>query len=116
MGGSVEEVWSPPAACQMVGHFRLIVDGRAVVYELMLLDVVEAGLRMRVKHVSDSFVGWEERDEWQEFSPQTATRSSLNFHGLTMRQTSESTMEIEISLERGGETTEHLLQLRRAPL
>src|SRR5688572_27278838 len=60
-GGQMEETWAPPVGGQMVGHFRYWRDGQPQIYEIMLMDVVEGGVRLRVKHFNPDFTGWEER-------------------------------------------------------
>ena len=48
LGGQVEESWAPAAGGQMVGYFQLVKGGRPSFYELLLLDSVPGGLRLRV--------------------------------------------------------------------
>lgn len=67
-GAPAHEVYSPPAAGQMVGHFRqLRPDGSVLFYELITLSVSEGKLRYRVKHFDPDLQGWEDRNESQMF-------------------------------------------------
>jgi hypothetical protein len=116
LGGQLEETWSPPVGGQMVGHFSLTHDGQPAFYEIMLLDVAEGGLRMRVKHFNPDFVGWEEKDAWVTFEPQRVSADALEFNGLTIRRTAPDTIEMRLMLRRASGVREEVLTFRRAPL
>lgn len=116
LGGELEETWAPAASAQMVGHFRLTRGGAVVFYEIMLLDVVDGGLRMRVKHFNPDFVGWEERDGWHAFEPVSVSAERLEFSGLSLRRVGEDALEIVISIRYADGVREETLRLRRAPL
>lgn len=113
-GGTVEEIWSPPAGGQMVGHFSLVRAGAPALYEIMLIDRQADGLRLRVKHFNADFTGWEERDGWHAFPPRAATPGALAFGGLTMRRDGEE-LVIAVAISENGTAREELLRLRRAP-
>lgn len=116
LGGELEETWAPAASGQMVGHFRLMHDGAVVFYEIMLLDVVDGGLRMRVKHFNPDFVGWEERDGWHAFNPVSVSADSLAFTGLVIRRVGNDAFEIVMSIRYPEGVREETLRMRRAPL
>ena len=116
LGGELEETWSTPASGQMVGHFRLVNGGVVAFYEIMLLDVVDGGLRMRVKHFNPNFVGWEERDGWHAFNPVSVSEDTLSFTGLTLRRVGDDALEIVISIRYADGVRDETLRLRRAPL
>ncbi|HET9231942.1 MAG TPA: DUF6265 family protein [Vitreimonas sp.] len=116
LGGELEETWSTPASGQMVGHFRLVRDGVVAFYEICLLDVVDGGLRMRVKHFNPDFVGWEERDGWHAFNPVSVSEDTLLFTGLTLRRVGDDALEIVLSIRYPDGVREETLRLRRAPL
>ena len=60
-GGQVEEAWFSPAGRSMSGSFRLVRDGLAVMYELLLLEQDDdGGIYYRFKHV---LRGWEPLEE-----------------------------------------------------
>ncbi|MYG48256.1 MAG: hypothetical protein F4164_02555 [Gemmatimonadales bacterium] len=60
-GGQIEEAWFSPAGRSMSGSFRLIRDGLAVMYELLLLEQDDDGeIYYRFKHVGRGWVPWEE--------------------------------------------------------
>ena len=116
MGGEVEEVWSPAAGGQMVGHFTYSRDGQPVFYEILLIrpDKDGAGLEMLVKHFNADFTAWEEKDEWVTFeagSVGPGTRIDMNGLSLvleggvltatvTMRQRDGSVSDVPFVMER----------------
>lgn len=116
MGGLVEETWAPPLGCQMVGHFRLVVDGNPLVYETMMIDVAEGRLRLRVKHFTREFVGWEERDAWRTFKFVHASPDELSFDGLVIRRSGVDQIDIVVTLGRNGRVHDERLPMRRDPL
>jgi hypothetical protein len=60
LGGTAEEVWLPPTGGAMPGMFRLVRDGRAVVYELVLIEREAEGTFLRFKHVGPGWRPFEE--------------------------------------------------------
>jgi hypothetical protein len=115
-GGQMEETWAPPVGGQMVGHFRYWRDGQPQFYEIMLLDIVDGGVRMRVKHFNPDFTGWEERGEWHAFEPVSAAPDALIFNGLEIRREGEDRIVMRIRLRRGDVVDEEILRFERAPL
>jgi hypothetical protein len=60
-GGDIEEAWFSPAGGAMSGSFRLVIEGRARMYELLLLETDPDGsIYYRFKHVMP---GWVPREE-----------------------------------------------------
>lgn len=117
LGGTIEEVWSPPQGGQMVGHFALYRDGAPVFYELLLIDEQLGGVRMRVKHFNPDFTGWEDRGGWHSFEPVASGPQSLAFRGLTLRREGEELLITLTLRDRAtGAVTDEVLRLRRAPL
>lgn len=114
-GGEMEEVWSPPVGGQMVGHFRHWRDGQPQFYEIMLLDVVDGGVRLRVKHFDPDFTGWEERGEWHTFEPVLASGDRLLFDGLDIQREGADRIVMSIRIRRGDVVDEEILRFRRAP-
>ena len=115
-GGEMEEAWSPPIGGQMIGHFRHWRDGQPAFYEFLILDVVEGGVRMRVKHFSPDGRAWEEAERWLTFEPVSASPDALIFEGLAIRRTGADTMEMTLRMRRGETVSDEILRFRRAPL
>lgn len=114
LGGEMEEVWSAPAGGQMVGHFRLVQDGKPVFYEFILLDVVEGGVRMRLKHFNPDHTAWEDKDAWTTFSPVSASKDKLEFSALTIERTGVDTLTMKLKLRQEGKVVEETLKFQRA--
>jgi hypothetical protein len=114
LGGEIEEVWSPPAGGQMVGHFSLVRKGAVALYEMEVLDPSDQGLRMRVKHFSGGFVGWEEKGAWHTFEAISADRNELRFSGLTMRREGDRRLVITLVLKDSAGDHVEVLRLERA--
>ncbi len=115
-GGQMEETWAPPIGGQMVGHFRYWREGQPQFYEFMMMDVVEGGVRMRVKHFNPDMVGWEEKGAWVEFEPLSAGPDALIFNGLEIRRVSADRIVMTIQIRRGDVVTSDVLTFQRAPL
>lgn len=103
MGGEVEEVWSPASGGQMVGHFRYSRDGAPGFYEILMIDLTETGMRMRVKHFNPDFTAWEDKGDWVAFEPVSTSASRLVFKGLVL----------EHIVDEDGETMIATLQMRQ---
>ncbi|MBL8547294.1 MAG: hypothetical protein JNL81_12585 [Hyphomonadaceae bacterium] len=114
--GQMEEVWSPPVGGQMVGHFRYWRNGEPQFYEIMMMDVADGGVRMRVKHFNPDFTGWEDRSEWHTFEPVSASPDALIFNGLEIRREGEDRLVMTIRMRQGETVTSEILRFQRAPL
>jgi hypothetical protein len=115
-GGQMEESWAPPIGGQMVGHFRYWRDGQPQFYEFLMMDVVDGGVRMRVKHFNPDMVGWEEKGEWVTFEPVSVGPDALIFNGLAIRREGADRIVMTLRLRHGETVTEEILRFQRAPL
>jgi hypothetical protein len=114
LGGQLEEVWSAPAGGQMVGHFRLLRDGKPVFYEFILLDVAEGGVRMRLKHFNPDHTAWEDKETWTTFTPVSASREKLVFSALTIERSGPDALTMTLKLRRNGNVVDEVLKFQRA--
>lgn len=114
LGGQLEEVWSAPAGGQMVGHFRLVSDGKPVFYEFMLLDVADGGVRMRLKHFNPDHTAWEEKDAWTTFTPVSVSAEKLVFSALTIERMGPDALTMTLKMRRDGKVVEEIMKFRRA--
>jgi uncharacterized protein DUF6265 len=62
-GGTTDEHWSAPAGDNMMGVFRYIKNGKAVFYEMLLIEMTATGPVLRLKHFNPGLIGWEEKNE-----------------------------------------------------
>lgn len=115
-GGQMEEAWAPPVGGQMVGHFRYWRDGQPQFYEILLLDVAEGGVRMRVKHFNPDFTAWEDRGEWVTFAPISAGPDALIFDGLEIRREGADRIVMHLRMRSGESVRTEILRFQRAPL
>jgi hypothetical protein len=116
LGGRIEEVWSPAEGGQMVGHFQLSVGGKPQFYEIMLLDVQPAGLRLRVKHFNPDFTAWEDKGGWHSFEPVSVAPNQIRFNGLSLEREGDAlTMSVRLK-QKDGSVAEHPIRLKRAPI
>lgn len=116
LGGQLEEVWSAPAGGQMVGHFRLLQDGKPAFYEFILLDVVEGGVRMRLKHFNPDHTAWEDKETWTTFTPVSASPQKLEFSGLTIERKGPDALTMTLKLRRDGKVVDEKLEFKRTAL
>lgn len=101
----------------MVGHFRLEQGGAPALYEFMVLDEFEGGLRMRVKHFNPTFVGWEERDAWHTFGFVSVGPGTLTLDGLELLREDSDRLTMQLHIGRAdGSTETETLHFQRAPL
>lgn len=114
--GQMEETWAPPVGGQMIGHFRYWREDQPQFYELLLLDVIDEGLRMRVKHFGTDMVGWEEKDDWITFEPVSVEPDALLFNGLEIRRVNDERIVISLRMRHGDTVKEEIIRLTRAPL
>jgi hypothetical protein len=61
-GDLSEETWAPPSGDCLVGMWRLVVGGKAKLYELLTITAEPDGLVLRLRHFDRSGVGWEDRE------------------------------------------------------
>jgi hypothetical protein len=83
LGGISEEMWTAPHDGAMLGLYRLIRDGKPVLYELLAISEHEGSLLLRLKHFNPDLTGWEEKSETVDFPFVAKTEGRLQFAGLT---------------------------------
>ena len=94
LGGAVEEIWSAPAGDSMMGMFRLVADGQAAFYELMVIRQSGESLILQLKHFHGDLKGWEERDETVDFPLVALAEDRAWFAGLTFERTSADELQV----------------------
>jgi hypothetical protein len=99
----------------MVGHFRMLRDGKPAFYEFILLDVADGGLRMRLKHFNPDHTAWEDKEDWATFNPVSAGPDELVFSGLRILRSGPDAITMKLRVRNGDQVSEETLQFRRAP-
>ncbi len=113
-GGVNEELWSKPNGGAMVGTYRLIKDGKAVFYEMMMLVEREDSIVLRLKHFNPDFTGWEEKDKSVDFKFVNKAGSRMNFSGLTFDKVSGDKLNIYLALkQKDGSVKEEVFSMTR---
>lgn len=113
LGGAVEEVWSAPVGGSMVGHFRLVRDGKPVFYELLTLIEVDGSVEMRLKHMNPDMTGWEEKNDFLTFALVKHDTSGAYFGPFTIKRTGPNSWEGFLAMQQGGTTSEEKFTFRR---
>lgn len=55
---SMREVWDLPRGDAMVGHYSMMEDGRAFLYELLVIEQGEDGPTLRIRHFNRGLEPW----------------------------------------------------------
>lgn len=114
LGGTFDEVWSAPAGGAMMGHFRLVKDGKPVFYELLTVLEHEGSLEMRLKHANPDMTGWEEKNAFVTFKLVKLDATGAYFSGFTLKRIDADTLEGYLALRANGAVREEKFIFRRA--
>ena len=115
-GQKFEEVWTRPSVGTMVGLFKLYTDEGVSFYEILLLEVEDGALSLKVKHFSDEFVSWEDKEDYVNFKLVAKEEDALHFGGISFYRRSDDRIDGYIVMRNGDEVTEHhLVHERQAP-
>lgn len=106
LGGEAEEIWSPPKAGSMMGMYRLVRDGRPVLYELLTLVEEGGSLILRLKHFGPDLTGWEEKEKTVDFRLVSVGEGSVHFEGMSFHREGDGKLNVYLAVERQGALTE----------
>jgi hypothetical protein len=98
LGGTVEEIWSPPRGGAMMGVFRLVKDGETAFYELMTIVPDEGSLVLRLKHFDADLSGWEEKGETVDFRLVAVGDGAYRFEGLSFQPEGPERLNIHLAM------------------
>lgn len=114
--GAIDEIWSTPAAGQMVGLFRLVKDGHVAFTEHMVLIEHEGSVELRVKHFSPAFEAWEDKAEFVRFPLVRLEATRAHFHGLTIERRGADAIVLYLVMtsRSGAPPRQVVLEYRRA--
>ncbi|MFY9610679.1 MAG: DUF6265 family protein [Blastocatellia bacterium] len=119
-GGITEENWSSAAGDNMMGVFRYVKDGKAVFYEMLLIETTSSGPVLRLKHFNPGLKGWEEKDEVHSYPLVELGRNRAVFERpdkqsrLIFHRTSEAEMSIWLEQTRNGKPSAQEFKYRLA--
>jgi hypothetical protein len=107
LGGTCEEVWTPPLGNNMMGMFRLVKNEKVVFSELLFIVESEGSLVLKLKHFDTDFKGWEEKDQAQSFPLVKSATNVAYFDGLTIRKREDGTLQAFVAIKlKSGEIKE----------
>ena len=107
LGGTTEELWTPPLGSSMMGSFKLVVDNEVQFYELCTITEENETLLLRIKHFNSDLKGWEEKDETEDFPLVKIEPNKVFFNNITFEKTSETSLNIYVIFKEdsGNETS-----------
>ncbi len=98
LGGTTEEVWTPPSGGSMMCVFKLIVDDKVSFYELVTIVELNETLLLRLKHFDKNLHGWETKDETIDFRLVKITPDRVYFDEFTFERISENEINIYVMI------------------
>ena len=119
-GGVTEENWSPPEGDAMMGMFRYVKGGKAVFYEMLLIEMTSTGPVLRLKHFHPGLKGWEEKDEAFSYPLIDLRKDRAVFERpdkstrLVFQRTSDATMAIWLEQTMDGKSSSQEFKYRLA--
>jgi hypothetical protein len=116
-----EEIWTAPSGDSMVGVWRLVIDGKLRISEILAITAEPDGPTMRLRHFDPKLIGREEKDRPVVFrlvawKPREAVFEGPGVNGeglvrLSYRRPTDDTL-VAI-LEKGGKAEEFRYRLAR---
>ncbi len=67
-GGSVEAFWSAPEGNNLLGSMRMMTEGKATMYEILVVEQTGPNVTLRVKHFNPGLTGREEKDAFDQYA------------------------------------------------
>ena len=114
-GAKATEVYSPPGAGTLAGHF-VQEDGKGGIafFELMQIAEVDGSLVYRLKHFTSELAGWEEKDEYVSFPLVEIGANAAWFDGLTLRRDGDMLISAVRVEQRDGSVQELVFRYHRS--
>jgi hypothetical protein len=98
--GDMEENWSEPMGNSMMCAYRCVKDGKVIFYEFIVIEQMDSGPVMKLRHFSPGNIGWEEKDKPYEYPLMFLEADKARFErpdkktALTFHRTSADTMKV----------------------
>lgn len=99
LGGTAEEIWSPPLGGSMMFVFKLVVDKKVSFYEIGHIKESGETLLLQLKHFYGSLEGWEEKDETVDFKLVRVEKDRLYFDGFTFERIGPDELNLYVVIE-----------------
>ncbi|MCU0240483.1 MAG: DUF6265 family protein [Pyrinomonadaceae bacterium] len=114
LGGTVEEIYSEAQDGVMMGSFRFLDKGKTVFYEFILVKEENDTLAVRLKHFSDDFSGWEEKDKNVLFKFVKKDKDRMYFEGQTFEFIGKKMLNIYVAIkQKDGSVKEEVFRYKR---
>lgn len=94
LGGTVEEIWSPPLGESMMFSFKLVNEGKVSFYEFGHIRQIDSTLILQLKHFHGDLKGWEPKDGTVDFKLVKIEKEKVFFEGLTMEKIGKDEMRV----------------------
>ena len=118
-GGTTDEHWSAPSGDNMMGVFRYVKGGKAVFYEMLLIEMTATGPVLRLKHFNPGLIGWEEQTQVYSYALVDVARHKAVFESpekttrMTFQRTSPDLMVVVLERMKEGKMTAQEFKYRR---
>ncbi len=121
-GRFMREVWDAPRGDAMVGHFSIVEDGRAVLYELFTVEQEEGALVLRLRHFGRGLEPWASEASGPLTLPLVevgAARALFedperDFPRRVVYAVEQDTLTVRLEPSESSERDEIVIELRRA--
>ena len=114
LGGTSEEMWSPPAHGTMMGMYRLLRDGKPVFYELLTIVEENGSLVLRLKHFHANLAGWEEKDKSLAFPLVAKAPGAMHFDGMSFHPQGRDALTVYLAIgQKDGKLREETFTYQR---
>ena len=88
LGGTREEVYSPPAGGVMLGHFQATDEHGAAFFELIAFREESGPVMLRLRHFNPDLHAWENKAQTVDFPLVAIEGNRFFFSGLTIERVS----------------------------
>ena len=119
-GGISEEIWMPPRDGRMFGIFKQSSESGLEFTEFLEIarDKNQDGnFVLRLRHFSEDFTAWEDKEEYVTFPLQSVSENRIEFEGLAYELISQDELEITLTIQHSdGSQSVEKFNLRRKAL
>lgn len=117
LGGTIEEIWTPPMGNSMMCVFKLISNNVIKFYEIATIVEEKGTLMLRLRHFHNDLKGWEEKNETVDFKLVKVTANRLYFDGFTFEVLSKNEVNAYVIIEfSDGRKEEAKFSYKRGPM
>ena len=119
-GGVIDEHWSAPSGDNMMCVFRFVKGGKAIFYEILLIEITATGPVLRLKHFNPGLTGWEEKNEVHSYPLVELAKDKAVFEKpdkttrMRFQRTSADSLLVVLEQTKDGKTTSQDFKYRLA--